>query len=127
MGTRALTFVYNQRNKPIINLYSQYDGYPEGLGRTLAGFLEPLKVVNGLGRDTSGVANGMGCLAAQLVALLKTAPGGFYLESVTETDLGQDYEYHVYKDRVRVKRGSKQLFDGSWESFAVFCGASATA
>ena len=43
MGTRSLTFVYNDNKKPIINLYRQYDGYPSGHGAELAEFLAPLR------------------------------------------------------------------------------------
>jgi hypothetical protein len=38
MGTRSLTFVYEE-NKPVVNMYRQYDGYIEGHGRELAEFL----------------------------------------------------------------------------------------
>ena len=38
MGTRSLTFVYED-NKPIVNMYRQFDGYPEGHGQELADFL----------------------------------------------------------------------------------------
>ena len=131
MGTRSLTFVYNDNKKPIINMYRQYDGYPSGHGAELAEFLAPLTLVNGFGRDNANLANGMGCLAASLVAHFKETVGGFYIHSVTDTQCGQDYEYHVYEDKVIVKgypetyslfeRGKMvQRFEGSWEMFAKF-------
>ena len=46
MGTRSLTFVYEE-NKPIINMYRQFDGYPEGHGAELAEFLLSGEMVNG--------------------------------------------------------------------------------
>ena len=132
MGTRALTFVYNEHNEPILNLYRQYDGYIAGHGAELAEFLAGKKLVNGFGRESTDLANGMGCLAASLVAHFKETVGGFYIHSVTETQCGQDYEYHVYEDKVIVKgypetyslfeRGKMvQRFEGSWEMFAKFC------
>jgi len=136
MGTRALTFVYDGE-KPIVNLYRQYDGYPTGHGAELAEFLDGFKVVNGIGAETTRIANGMGCLAAQVVAHFKDSVGGFYIHSVDATECGQDYEYHVYqKDRelrVRVTdRGynmfgltmsdtNASIFDGTVAEFKLFC------
>ena len=122
MGTRSLTFVYNDNKKPIINLYRQYDGYPSGHGAELAEFLAPLTLVNGFGRDTANLANGMGCLAAQLVANFKTDVGGYYLHSTEDGDHWQDYEYHIYPNRVEIKGyNNDELFVGSWQDFESFC------
>ena len=130
MGTRALTFVYDADSQPFLNLYRQYDGYIEGgHGSELAEFLAGKKLVNGYSRESNDLANGMGCLAASLVAHFKETVGGFYIHSVTETQCGQDYEYHVYKDRVKVLGPGSifnpgvnaALFEGSWAEFAKFC------
>lgn len=130
MGTRALTFVYDADNQPLLNLYRQYDGYIEGgHGSELAEFLAGKKLVNGFTRESKDQANGMGCLAASLVANFKETVGGFYIHSVTETDCGQDYEYHVYEDRVKVLGPGSifnpgvnaTLFEGTWAEFAKFC------
>ncbi len=123
MGTRSLTFVYED-NKAIINMYRQYDGYPEGHGQELAEFLGQFAAItNGIRvGETRKTANGMGCLAAQLVANFKTEVGGFYLYPTSAKDCGQDYEYHVYQDKVVVKEyDGKQLFKGNWTEFADFC------
>ena len=138
MGTRSLTFVYNEHNEPILNLYRQYDGYIAGHGAELAEFLAGKKLVNGFGKESTDIANGMGCLAASLVAHFKDTVGGFYIHSVTDTQCGQDYEYHVYEDKVIVKgypetyslfeRGKMvQRFEGSWEMFGKFCRAKVAA
>jgi hypothetical protein len=96
MGTRSLTFVYDGQ-EPIINMYRQYDGYPTGHGAEIAEFLAPFSLVNGLQlNETRKVANGMGCLAAQLVANFKDGAGGFYLYPTSAVDCGQDYEYHIF-------------------------------
>lgn len=140
MGTRSLTFVYDSNDRPIINLYRQYDGYPTGHGAELAEFLSGFSVGNGIGAKTpEKYANGMGCLAAQVVAHFKNSVGGFYIHSVDSTDCGQDYEYHVYQGGangelwVRVKdRGcnmfgltlsdmDKSIFDGPVSEFVKFC------
>ena len=95
MGTRSLTFVYDEDGRTIISMYRQYDGYPSGHGKDLAEFLEPITMVNGIGMTEAVIANGPGCLAAQLVAHFKDGPGGIYLEPTTAVDCGQDYEYHI--------------------------------
>ncbi|MBM4179627.1 MAG: hypothetical protein FJ211_09910 [Ignavibacteria bacterium] len=126
MGTRSLTFVYDERGEAIINLYRQYDGYPSGHGQELAQFLAGKRIVNGLSGDTSMLFNGMGCLAASVVSHFKDAAGGFYLHPVSHNDCCQDYEYHVYEDRVVIKAGYgdqfDELFSGDWDSFNKFCG-----
>jgi len=105
MGTRSLTYVYDEYGEKILNLYRQFDGYPTGHGQELAEFLNSGRVVNGLnGVGKERQFNGAGCMAAQLVANFKTDAGGFYLYPTSVEDCGQDYEYHVYTDgEIRVK------------------------
>lgn len=121
MGTRSLTFVYDG-DRPIMNMYRQFDGYPSGHGQELAEFLLSGKMTNGI---PVGVKehffNGMGCLAAQLVANFKKDAGGFYLYPLDATDCWQEYEYHVYEDKVVVKNPDEVIFDGTWEQFQSFC------
>jgi hypothetical protein len=148
MGTRSLTFVYDTykaRNgravhRPIINLYRQYDGYPEGHGQELVQFLKQFNLVNGMGlsEDTRKVANGMGCLAAQLVSNFKgNEAGQFYLYPTDAKDCGQDYEYHIYSNgptfRIKVvNKGcnmfgltmsdtNEVIFDGILSKAELFC------
>ena len=120
MGTRSLTFVYDG-DVPVINIYRQYDGYPSGHGHELAQFLDSKNLVNGYGEQNSFEANGMGCLAAQLIVQLKHGVGGIYIYPVSSTDCFQDYEYHVYEDKVIVKDPTAVIFEGTWEEFAQFC------
>ena len=120
MGTRSLTFVYDG-DVPVINIYRQYDGYPSGHGHELAQFLDSKTLVNGYGEQNSFEANGMRCLAAQLIVQLKHGVGGIYIYPVSSTDCFQDYEYHVYEDRVVVKDPTAVIFEGTWEDFAQFC------
>jgi hypothetical protein len=99
MGTRSMTIVMDD-NTEICRIYRQMDGYPEGHGLDLAKICD-LTMVNGIGSDKK-VANGMGCLAAQIIAGLKDGPGGIYLEP-TGGDINDWCEY-VYI--VRGKEGS---------------------
>ena len=124
MGTRCLTYVY-EGNSPLICLYRQFDGYPSGHGTELANFLKDMHLGNGIaGEPEMGTfANGMGCLAAQLVAHFKKSVGGFYIHLVTDSS-GVDYEYHVYANKVVVKDSDEVVvFSGSRKDFAEYCKA----
>ena len=94
-------------------LYRQYDGYPEGHGKDLAEILN------------STDNNGMECLSASIVAKLKTGMYNVYLYSSDTDDAGQDYEYHIYKDRVVIFNYpfemDKPLFEGTYAEFLEFC------
>lgn len=127
MGTRSLTFVYED-NQRVMCMYRQFDGYLSVHGAELSVFLNGFDAVtNGYAfNETRKIANGMGCLAAQLVANFKTSHGGFYLYPTNTKDAGQEYEYHVYADKVVVKEvsfsgGLKTVFSGTWNEFGEFC------
>ena len=149
MGTRSLTFVYSEsvngkKAEPIINMYRQFDGYPSGHGAELSEFLSGGKIVNGLRLGREGkFFNGMGDLAAQLVANFKKESGGFYLYPVTAKDCGQDYEYHIYNIDGELKievyycgcnifgmsgdpEDVKFVFNGSLPEFVDFCNVAET-
>ena len=120
MGTRSLTFVY-EGEMPIVNMYRQFDGYPTGHGQELADFLLSGELINGYSKKQSVQFNGMGCLAAQMIAYFKNTVGGFYIYSVDSTDCWQEYEYHVYGDKVVVKNPAEVIFSGTWDEFHSFC------
>ena len=119
MGTRSLTYVYDGET-PIMCMYRQFDGYPEGHGQELANFLNELTVGNGIPEygDLFTFANGMGCLAAQMLVWFKKTPGGFYIHPIDfNQDCWQEYEYHVYEKHVVVKNPNEVIFDGYWSEF----------
>jgi hypothetical protein len=76
-------------NDELCRIYRQNDGYPSGHGYELAELCDRL-IVNGYsGSMTSAAgksypreqqANGMGCLAASVIAGLKDGIGGTYIE-----------------------------------------------
>jgi hypothetical protein len=104
MGTRANIKVYQYgKDSPVlVSIYQQDSGYFNGVGKDLQEFLDGYTIVNGISSDTpEKAANGMGCLAAQLVSHLKTEIGGTYL---TRSDDVQEYNYHIY-----VKKGKLHL------------------
>ena len=123
MGTRSLTFIYDDSNTPVLNMYRQYDGYPSCHGLELAEFISKKTIINGISNQKMDThANGMTCLAAQIVCNFKDDIGGIYLESPSSTDFGQDYSYHVYQDKVVVKKyNNEEIFSGSWKEFLAFC------
>ena len=66
------------------------------------------------------VANGMGCLAAQMVAHFKQSVGAFYLIDPNTIDAGQDYEYHVFENKIKVLEFENCIFEGTWKEFSEF-------
>ena len=123
MGTRSLTYVYVE-DTPIMCMYRQFDGYPSGHGVELAEFLTQIEMGNGISGSPElfSFANGMGCLAAQMIVNFKKSPGGFYIYPV-ELDQAcwQEYEYHVYEKQVVVKNPTEVIFEGSYDKFMSFC------
>jgi len=98
MGTRSLTKVYEKWEQedeatPLVCIYRQYDGYPEGMGKDLEEFLTDLHVVNGIGyKNTERIANGGGCLTAQLIEHLKAGQvGNVYIYPIDKCLL----KYHI--------------------------------
>ena len=123
MGTRCLTYVYDGET-PIMCMYRQFDGYLSGHGQELANFLNELAIGNGvLGKpELFTFANGMGDLAAQMIVFFKKTPGGFYIHPIElNQDALQDYEYHVYEDKVVVKDPDEVIFSGNYKEFSTFC------
>ena len=129
MGTRSLTYVYDGQT-PIMCMYRQYDGYLSGHGQELANFLNELTLGNGIPAygDLYTYANGMGDLAAQMIVWFKKTPGGFYIYPIDfDQNCWQDYEYHVYENKVVVKNPTKVIFSGSWNEFLLLTTESETA
>ena len=97
MGTRSLTYIKDQyEDNNIICMYRQYDGYLSGHGKELAEFLQEVTIVNGYSMDTPArFANGMSCLAAQLVAHFKDGIGNIYLYPPNTSDVGEEFIYTI--------------------------------
>lgn len=98
MATRASIKFVDKEGNFLANVYHHYDGYPQYLGTKLFELTEG-DMVNGLsgGMNVLGEHfNGMGCLVASVVAMLKTAPGNVYLYSEKDFgNVGEDYLYEV--------------------------------
>ena len=139
MGTRSLTHFIerytepqkDKRRKPkvkdteVVVMYRQYDGYPSGHGTELAEFLSKGRLVNGISAvEPELVFNGMGCLAAQVIANFKQGAGGIYLHSAGTTDCWQEYDYYVIGNEDTkeltlkcVNSRGKVIFEGTPKEF----------
>jgi hypothetical protein len=126
MSTRSLTIVRKNNNRDsdrIITMYRQSDGYPSGHGKDLADFLSKIKMVNGISMERESIANGVACLAAQIVAHFKTEPGGIYLHAGSDEDApgaySEEYTYEVFADTFKPQDGITMIVkDGATELFA---------
>ena len=128
MGTRSLTtFIDNHTNEEIVVMYRQYDGYPGGHGRDLFNFINGMSVVNGIpgGKSRKQMANGISCLAAQVVSHFKKEVGQFYLYTADTRDYGEEFVYIIYakNNEIKVKvedaYKKKVLFNGNTELVAI--------
>ena len=144
MSTRSLTRVIETWNdektnklkkQTLVCMYRQFDGYPSGMGSDLAEFLNSGKIVNGISlAETERVFNGMGCLAAQMVAHFKDGAGGYYLYPTNVGKVWQEYEYEIIQhenepiqlkvievgyinDKGKYCKGKKTLYFGSPKGF----------
>jgi hypothetical protein len=122
MGTRALTRVLDDDGLLLATIYTHWDGYPEGHGVRLAGFLAYRAIVDGIpSYDVTKTSNGMGCLAAELVGSLKDGIGGTYLVPTAARD--EEYTYAVWpidgKVRMRVYDQGTLIYSGDAVDFLV--------
>lgn len=135
MGTRSNYRVidrYTQEgktyNNKLVNIYVQYDGYPDGHPLDTAKWLATGKVVNGLGSEDKDktIFNGAGCLAAQLVARLKDGPGNTYINSMSSWGkCWEDYLYDIIVIEEKTinivayenSKPKKKIFEGTPEEY----------
>jgi hypothetical protein len=130
MGTRSITTIIDNafdNNEEICTMYRQYDGYPSGHGKELSDFLSQFTIVNGMGLDEKRkIANGAGCLAAQIIEHFKDGPGGIYMVKTRTKLAGEDYGYEITVTSaltidVVVRRHKGKIFGGSLHEFGDFC------
>lgn len=110
MGTRSLTRIiprqeglaydkaHNRAELSLVNIYQQYDGYPDYMAVEYAKWLENINIGNGLGRtpQLNKYANGVGCFAAQFIKEFKDRPGGLYLHPIDNEEGWVDYIYTLF-------------------------------
>jgi hypothetical protein len=135
MGTACLTVVLNKEEQEIVWVYVPQDGYPASFGRILADLLSGITIVDGLPAQQTDpnimsvidelptIANGLECLAAEIVKYLKEEPGYVYLYPPGTKGLYVAYTYvvtgqfgegpcvRVYDDYYKSEE-AELLFDG---------------
>ena len=99
MSTRSLTVFMDDDHKEIAVMYKHSDGYPEDYGKDLAEFIKDIEITNGISYlDTQRTANGMECLAAQIVShFKKNNPSGIYLYAAKTRNMDEEYIYIIKK------------------------------
>lgn len=97
MGARARINVF-ERNKLIVSIYRQTDGYPDGLGKEVAEFAGKMEIINGIsfGQSAGTHASGMGCFAAQLICHLKDGIGSIYIRDTGPDSRGEEFSYNLH-------------------------------
>lgn len=123
MTVSSLTLIYDKNERAFVNMYRQFDGYPEVHGRELAIFLNSFDaIVNGYRPgDLRKIADGMECLAAQMISHLKKGVGGYYLRHPDDINCGQTYVYHIFKNRIEVFVNGENDFVGNVNEFYQWC------
>ena len=113
MGTRSLTRIiprqeglsYKDGHKRgelgLVNIYQQYDGYPEYMAVEYAKWLKDIRIGNGISAsvELNKYANGVGCFAAQFIKHFKDRIGGLYLYPIGNRygeDNFVDYIYTLF-------------------------------
>ena len=113
MGTRSLTFIKDRESKEqSINIYKQYDGYPEGWGVQLSQYLRDIKVVNGYGMDqehNTKIVNGVGCLIAKFLTEFKTKTGGIYVYPVKDISVDNNGGIEIKIKQVGYMKDDKYI------------------
>lgn len=112
MSTRSLIIVHDDSlsSLEICTIYKHWDGYPQGLGQILFDNFNDFEIVNGLDGKNPRVANGMGCLAAQIITVLKNLvlnnnkdygmAGDVLILPTGTRDCGEEYIYTFYCNKI---------------------------
>lgn len=141
MSTHALIIISNDdadtlrltNSHDYASIYIHFDGYPQGVGTELAEHLAGYRITHGISGDTEKTANGMECLAAQVVGNLKEFVGNVYLTLNNDSfdDAGVDYLYFIspapetpdnnqggrINIRVEARTLGEVLYDGPVDAF----------
>lgn len=110
MGTRSLTRIiprqeglaYDKAHErpelALVNIYQQYDGYPEYMAVEYAKWLKSISIGNGISGkpELNKFANGPGCFAAQFIKHFKDRVGGLYLSPIDDDYGWAEYVYTLF-------------------------------
>lgn len=86
MGTRSTIHIYNRHGKNLANVYTQYDGYYQGVGKEIYEFFN----------NEENYGNGFDDTAFLFLAKYK-GDSAYNRYLTTELD-EQEYNYYIYED-----------------------------
>jgi hypothetical protein len=105
MGTRSVITFKDENNNDIVDIYQQYGGYPDRVGKELKEFLTSHEMVNGFSSRDAKQFNGHQCMVAQFIAQFKKGVGGLYVYAPIKAFTFDDYnmrygiDYHYIVDK----------------------------
>ncbi len=124
MATPGIVRIY-EFGEPLVAIRRHLDGGPTSFGMEIKNLLKGMKIVNGLTSDMKmfEYANGMGDLAAQLIAELKIDDQ--ILEITTLDDEDADWFYKIYpeKESLGWRETTKAKINVIHEGLVVYDGA----
>lgn len=123
MGTRSLTYFYRNSDSenPLVCMYRQFDGYPEGHGKDIFEFVTETLSTSKDSFGNSYNSTATPWLAMQTISAFKDQLGVFLIEPTLNHDCWQEYEYHIFPDRIEVSNPYMIIFSGTLEEFGKFC------
>ncbi len=100
MGTRSITHIHesNKSDERIVcSFFRHSDGYPDGHGKDLAGWLDGKKLVNSIGEGfvEGRDFNRAGTMAVPLMQHIQTLSGCEVI-STGDTEYGEEWIYDIY-------------------------------
>ena len=123
MGTHSLIIMRTKDKEGKYTIwciiYQEYDGHIGGVGKKLVEFLNKIKLTNSIpfGVDISNIANGAGCLFAQMISYFKIGIGGCY---IIPSENYKEEEYNYYVDinfdltiNIIIKHGNNIMYQGN--------------
>lgn len=87
MGTRSTIHIYNMRGKNLVNIYTQYDGYYQGVGKEIYEWWK--------NKDNYG--NSFEDTAFLFIANYKG--NSAYNKYLTTENDEEEYNYYIYEDK----------------------------
>jgi len=122
MTVDSLTYIYNEKEIPLICMYRKYNSYPSIHGRAIFDFLFLRRVVDNRDEIEYRTNIGMGCLAATFVKEFKMGILDITMFPTNITQTNEAFSYHIYRDRIVVKNYQGYVaFIGEWDQFRFFC------
>lgn len=130
MGTKALTYIYDEDKLPICCLGTVLDGGVEedSLGGEIKNLLKLYEdydfTDNNKNRNKAHYFNGMNCFAAQFICAIKKGKAySHYLYSPEDlsVDIDQEYQFSIYYNEIEVEKIKGEeintLFRGTWSEY----------